>query len=576
MLAAASVLATTTASAKPAQAAGDRQARIHHEVPRRLLLHARRRRRRSGRRHTRRQVIYAQGKAATDDAGEIAAIQNMVAQRRQGDRHHADEPGGVPALNKAVKAGVKVVLMDNDLPTWKKKTSVVATNNLQGRPARRQVPRHASSRPATRSASSRAIPASRRSTSASRACSRASARSRSKIKVVSKLETDCDQTKGATAAQTILTANPELTAIYSACGPPALGAIQSIKNAGIKPGGIILVGFDALARRGDGDQGRHRDGERRAVPGEDRLARHRHALRRRCRARRCRRTSTPARRSSRRRTRPSSRHCACGDRPGAAASGAGAAQAPSDRRDSETVIVDAHQHFWNLEREPMPWMTDEHARHPAHVRAADLEPLLASAGVSRDGARAGRLQRRRHRLDVRARGAARLDRRRHRVGRPALARAHARAARRARRRSPSCAASATSSTTSRIRTGSCATTCSRASRCSRSAADPRAAVRLPAPPRRRAGACGTLPGTDDRDRPSGEAAARHRRDGGVGRRAARRGGARQRRRQDLGPQHDARGRRLGRRRPARGRSRSRSTPSAPNASCAAATGPSRC
>src|SRR5204862_4972596 len=69
---------------------------------------------------------------------------------------------------------------------------------------------------------------------------------RSQIKVVSKLRTDCDQTKGAAAAQTMLTANPQLTAIYSACGPPALGAIQSIKNAGIKPGGIILVGFDGL------------------------------------------------------------------------------------------------------------------------------------------------------------------------------------------------------------------------------------------------------------------------------------------------------------------------------------------
>jgi simple sugar transport system substrate-binding protein len=68
---------------------------------------------------------------------------------------------------------------------------------------------------------------------------------KSKIKVVSKLETDCDQTKGATAAQTILTANQNLTAIYSACGPPALGAIQSIKNAGIEPGKIILIGFDA-------------------------------------------------------------------------------------------------------------------------------------------------------------------------------------------------------------------------------------------------------------------------------------------------------------------------------------------
>ena len=37
---------------------------------------------------------------------------------------------------------------------------------------------------------------------------------KSQIKVVSKLRTDCDQTKGAAAAQTMLTANQNLTAIY--------------------------------------------------------------------------------------------------------------------------------------------------------------------------------------------------------------------------------------------------------------------------------------------------------------------------------------------------------------------------
>jgi predicted ABC-type sugar transport system permease subunit len=40
-------------------------------------------------------------------------------------------------------------------------------------------------------------------------------------------------------------ANSHLTAIYSACGPPALGAIQSIKNAGMT-GKVVLVGFDGL------------------------------------------------------------------------------------------------------------------------------------------------------------------------------------------------------------------------------------------------------------------------------------------------------------------------------------------
>ena len=40
-----------------------------------------------------------------------------------------------------------------------------------------------------------------------------------KAKVVAEPATDCDQTKGLNAAQDILTANPDVTAIYGACGP---------------------------------------------------------------------------------------------------------------------------------------------------------------------------------------------------------------------------------------------------------------------------------------------------------------------------------------------------------------------
>ena len=36
-----------------------------------------------------------------------------------------------------------------------------------------------------------------------------------------------------------------MTAIYGACGPPIIGALQAIKAAGKKPGAIIVVGFDA-------------------------------------------------------------------------------------------------------------------------------------------------------------------------------------------------------------------------------------------------------------------------------------------------------------------------------------------
>ncbi|HTZ05509.1 MAG TPA: sugar ABC transporter substrate-binding protein [Gaiellaceae bacterium] len=190
-------------------------------------------------------VMYAQGKSATDDAGEIAAIQDMVAAGVKGIAITPTSPAVIPALTKAVKAGVKVVLMDNDLPTWKLKTSVVATNNLKGGVLAGQwLAQHLKAGDSL--GILEGVPGVPALDDRVTGMLNGLGSLKSQVKIVSKLETDCDQTKGAQAAQTMLTANAGLTAIYSACGPPALGAIQSIKNAGIKPGGIILVGFDGL------------------------------------------------------------------------------------------------------------------------------------------------------------------------------------------------------------------------------------------------------------------------------------------------------------------------------------------
>ena len=60
--------------------------------------------------------------------------------------------------------------------------------------------------------------------------------------IVSKLPTDCDQTKGLNAAQDMLTANPDVAAIYGACGPPIIGALEAIDTAGKT---LVTVGFDA-------------------------------------------------------------------------------------------------------------------------------------------------------------------------------------------------------------------------------------------------------------------------------------------------------------------------------------------
>jgi L-fuconolactonase len=46
------------------------------------------------------------------------------------------------------------------------------------------------------------------------------------------------------------------------------------------------------------------------------------------------------------------------------------------------LIVDAHHHLWNLEREPLPWIGDAHASIRRTFEPAELEPLLERTGVS--------------------------------------------------------------------------------------------------------------------------------------------------------------------------------------------------
>jgi ABC-type sugar transport system substrate-binding protein len=241
IMASAAAVASVTASARPVQAQGSVKLGFITKFPVDFYFTLVGGAKSWQKAHKNVTVMYAQGKAATDDAGEIAAIQDMIAARVKGIAITPTSPAVIPALNKAIKAGVKVVLMDNDLPTWKRKSSVVATNNLKGGTlAGKFLARKLKAGDSLGILEGvPGVPALDDRVTGMLAGLGAL---KSQIKIVSKLETDCDQTKGAAAAQTMLTANPNLTAIYSACGPPALGAIQSIKNAGAK--GIILVGFD--------------------------------------------------------------------------------------------------------------------------------------------------------------------------------------------------------------------------------------------------------------------------------------------------------------------------------------------
>ena len=173
------------------------------------------------------EVIYAQGKSGTDDEGEIAAIQSMVSQGVDAIAITPTSPNVATELQKAVDAGIKVILIDNDIPDWDGKTAVVATDNyaggvLAGQWLADNLPDGAKLAVLQGVLGNPSLQA--------RVDGMLSALG-DKATVVATTPTDCDQTKGLNAGQDILTANPDLTAIYAACGPPLIGALEAIKSA---------------------------------------------------------------------------------------------------------------------------------------------------------------------------------------------------------------------------------------------------------------------------------------------------------------------------------------------------------
>jgi ABC-type sugar transport system substrate-binding protein len=188
------------------------------------------------------ELITGQGTAGNDHEGQIAIIESMVAQGVQGIAVTPTGPQVQSALDAAVEAGVKIVLVDNDLPDWTGKTAVVATDNhaggvLAGEWLAQTLAAGDTIGILEGVAGVPALDA--------RVQGMMEGLGDLAVEVVGQLPTDCDQVKGVDAAETILTANPEVTAIYGACGPPIIGALESIANAGRTPDSIVVVGFDA-------------------------------------------------------------------------------------------------------------------------------------------------------------------------------------------------------------------------------------------------------------------------------------------------------------------------------------------
>lgn len=187
-------------------------------------------------------LVTGQGQAATDIEGQISLIENMITQGVQGLAITPVDPTVAPALDKAVAAGIKVVLVDNSIPNWKGQTALVSTNNLKGGEIAGEY-----LKTVLKSGDKIGILEGVPGVPAldDRVKGMMDGLGDLKVDVVGKGATNCTQELGTSVAEDILTANPDLKAIYAACGPPAAGAAKAIANAGLANDKFILVGFDA-------------------------------------------------------------------------------------------------------------------------------------------------------------------------------------------------------------------------------------------------------------------------------------------------------------------------------------------
>lgn len=186
------------------------------------------------------EIVFGQGASATDIEGQIALIESMITKGVKGIALTPVDPTVAPALDKAVAAGVKVVLMDNNIPDWKGRSALATTNNYNaGKIAGEHLKMILKNGDTV--GILEGVPGV--PSLDDRVKGMLDGLKGVDVKIVAKGATDCTEEKGLNVAQDILTANPNLTSIYAACGPPAAGAARAIKNANAKRH-VVLVGFD--------------------------------------------------------------------------------------------------------------------------------------------------------------------------------------------------------------------------------------------------------------------------------------------------------------------------------------------
>jgi ABC-type sugar transport system substrate-binding protein len=187
-------------------------------------------------------VIETAAASESDTLGQIAKIQALLLQGIDALVVTPVSPAVQPVLEQAAAQGIKVVLANDDIPSFSAKVAYVGPDQAVSAAggAKYLFEKFGSHIKVGLLIAPGIDPVERRANGV-RAFFKANG-----VTIVAELGArQCNQTQGQNATQDMLQAHPEIDVIYALCSPPDLGAIQAIQRAKMNPGrDIHVVGYD--------------------------------------------------------------------------------------------------------------------------------------------------------------------------------------------------------------------------------------------------------------------------------------------------------------------------------------------
>ncbi|MDQ6752945.1 MAG: sugar ABC transporter substrate-binding protein [Actinomycetota bacterium] len=177
----------------------------------------------------------------SDVTGQINKVQDLIS---SGVNALIVAPNGgpqlKPILEQAAAKGVKIVIIDNDIPDLKGKVSYVGTNQPENAAAvNKEIITSLGAE--AKGAEVGILDYPGNTVVQARVDAAKKTFEDAGLNVVSVLPGKCDRATAQNSATDMITAHPNIKAIFGSCGQGATGAAQAAQNAGKK---ILVTGFD--------------------------------------------------------------------------------------------------------------------------------------------------------------------------------------------------------------------------------------------------------------------------------------------------------------------------------------------